>query len=306
MCETPTAGIAPAAYSDRPSTVPGRAVLRTGVSDRWPQTAHSLIGVLQSHGVCKPIAYHHCVKVISASVFGSDPLYLLGAERLVHEAKHFYPDFVVRLYVGESIPAERVLRFRDAGAQVVQVQGDEGYAGTFWRFAALSDPEIEIALFRDVDSVPTEREVAAVNQWLDEGRTFHIMRDHPRHHVFMLAGMWGARTSGAQWVADQLADFEMRAPLGADQYFLRKCVYRRAVRDAVVHDSIFSVERGRKRFPTIRQDGEYVGEVVQLDGSFDEHFRNLCIRVDSSRLLRARVDWNWRLRRIAKTILGRD
>ena len=51
-----------------------------------------------------------------------------------------------------------------------------------WRFLALLDPLVDRMLCRDTDSLVTEREVAAVNQWLDQSTaTFHLMHDHPHH-----------------------------------------------------------------------------------------------------------------------------
>ena len=46
---------------------------------------------------------------------------------------------------------------------------------------------------RDIDSEIIDREVAAVQQWLNSNWTFHVMRDHPSHGGFMLAGLWGAK-----------------------------------------------------------------------------------------------------------------
>ena len=51
-----------------------------------------------------------------------------------------------------------------------------------WRFLPLMDPTVDRMLSRDMDSVITTREVAAVNQWLNENNgTFHLMHDHPFH-----------------------------------------------------------------------------------------------------------------------------
>jgi hypothetical protein len=51
-----------------------------------------------------------------------------------------------------------------------------------WRFLPLMDPMVDRMLCRDMDSVVTAREVAAVHQWLDNSNsTFHWMHDHPYH-----------------------------------------------------------------------------------------------------------------------------
>lgn len=33
----------------------------------------------------------------------------------------------------------------------------------------------------------------AVDEWLESGKMFHVMRDHPGHNMHILCGMWGAR-----------------------------------------------------------------------------------------------------------------
>ena len=54
--------------------------------------------------------------------------------------------------------------------------------------------KVDVAMFRDLDSIISERETAAVAQWLSSKHAFHIMRDHPDHGaVPMMAGMWGVK-----------------------------------------------------------------------------------------------------------------
>jgi hypothetical protein len=62
-----------------------------------------------------------------------------------------------------------------------------------WRFLVMLDPLVDRFMSRDIDSDIIPREVAAVSQWLQSNFTFHVMRDHPSHGGFMLAGLWGAK-----------------------------------------------------------------------------------------------------------------
>lgn len=62
-----------------------------------------------------------------------------------------------------------------------------------WRFLVMLDPLVDRFLSRDIDSEIIPRETAAVRQWLTSNYTFHVMRDHPSHGGFMLAGLWGAK-----------------------------------------------------------------------------------------------------------------
>ena len=68
-----------------------------------------------------------------------------------------------------------------------------GMFGMVWRFLPLLDPSVEVVVSRDLDSRLTTREQAAVEDWLETGLTFHVMRDNPHHGTEILGGMWGAR-----------------------------------------------------------------------------------------------------------------
>ena len=48
---------------------------------------------------------------------------------------------------------------------------------------------------RDLDSLASDREVAAVTEWLRSSRSFHVMRDHPQHGTEILGGTWAYRAS---------------------------------------------------------------------------------------------------------------
>ena len=66
------------------------------------------------------------------------------------------------------------------------------WTGMFWRFLA-ADHLSDIVLSRDTDSRLNKREKAAVDEWLNSDKDFHIMRDHPYHATEILGGMWGCR-----------------------------------------------------------------------------------------------------------------
>ena len=59
-----------------------------------------------------------------------------------------------------------------------------------WRFLPLADPLVDIVLSRDLDSVVNQRELAAVQEWLQSGALFHVMRDHPFHQTEILGQLY--------------------------------------------------------------------------------------------------------------------
>ena len=49
--------------------------------------------------------------------------------------------------------------------------------GDLWRFLPVFDPGVSVVVSRDLDSLLTSREAAAVTQWLEEtSLPFHVMR----------------------------------------------------------------------------------------------------------------------------------
>lgn len=52
-----------------------------------------------------------------------------------------------------------------------------------WRFLPLMDDLVDIIISRDSDSPILQREVDAVQEWLESNSTFHAMRDNPYHCI---------------------------------------------------------------------------------------------------------------------------
>jgi hypothetical protein len=137
------------------------------------------------------------VKVISFSLFGTDPTYTAGALVNAQLAREVYPGWTCRFYVGSSIKLDVISGLEAAGAQVIdRSDWPQDWSALLWRYDTLTDPDIEAHLFRDCDSRLSLREASAVAEWLDSGADFHIIRDHPEHYMPIMAGMWGATAAG--------------------------------------------------------------------------------------------------------------
>lgn len=139
--------------------------------------------------------------------------------------------------------------------------------GMFWRFQPLGDPTVAIFASRDTDSYLSEREVAAVHQWLDSDKQWHIMRDLPQHGSRILGGLWGGKNHLNMTLAIHLRSLllgkQPEPQYGFDQQTLNKVVWPVIRSDAMIHDCYHCEEIEKyghmTPWPTRRKGFTYVG-----------------------------------------------
>lgn len=211
-------------------------------------------------------------KVISYSLWGNNPKYVIGAIENAKQAPEYYPGWDTRFYVGKNTDSSVIHHLSRIGSHVdIRVMPDENpsWSGMFWRFYPIDEPDT-IFISRDCDSRLSEREFAAVQQWLDSDKTYHIMRDHPAHDIEILGGMWGAKPKSGRKPVKDLIDLWLTTKAKkdywqVDQDFLRDVFCKRfdVLVDSFAHDEFFTAYSHGiiKPFPTERIDFEFVGDV---------------------------------------------
>ncbi len=208
--------------------------------------------------------------VISFSLWGNEPMYWFGAKENIKLAVNYFRGWKCRFYVDKNCNKELIESLIAPNSEIILVEKINDYDGMFWRFLASVDPEVNICLSRDCDSRFSDREIAAIIEWLSSDKDFHIMRDHPNHQFPILGGMWGSRNGimkeiGLKHLIKQWGRYDRK---GIDQDFLGQVVYPLVQGNCFEH-SEFNISYGAQihSFPTKRNDYEFVGDV------FDE--RNL-------------------------------
>lgn len=201
-------------------------------------------------------------KVISFSLWGSEPKYINGAIENAKLTKTVYPGWIARFYVGSEISQEIINKLMSEDAEVFIMTEPSCWTSTFWRFYAVQDPEVSVMISRDTDSRLGAREKEAVDQWLNSSYMFHIMRDHPAHATEILAGMWGAKEPIFSIIDYALKTLpRVQNTKQADQIFLRQ-IYQQVYQHSLVHDPYFQ----KKPFPSKRIGADFVGQVYENDG----------------------------------------
>ena len=222
-------------------------------------------------------------KVISFSLWGHDPIYNIGAIKNAELALKIYPGWICRFYVDETVPKETLEHLSAWNhVEIIPMQTpSQNCTGSFWRFLALNDSDVEITIIRDTDSRLNQREKAAVDEWLASPFPFHIMRDHPLHRSKIMGGMWGFKGNLEIKTAinNYVKTHSKSLMKGIDQRFLNDVIYPLAQYQSLVHDEFSE----GKPFPISRQKTEYVGQIFredettisELDDILEQHLRTL-------------------------------
>lgn len=148
-----------------------------------------------------------------------------------------YPGWTVRIHHDDSIfntyygdvltklAAEGLLELVDCG------KAETLCGAMLWRMKPAADRDVSRFICRDVDSMPSAREAAAVSAWVDSELAAHVIHDSPSHTGYM-GGMMGFRADalrdifGSDPYADAIkyagdAGIELNTH-GADQHVLNR------------------------------------------------------------------------------------
>ncbi|MDO4640778.1 MAG: hypothetical protein Q4A84_03620 [Neisseria sp.] len=182
-------------------------------------------------------------KIISFSLFGASSAYCETAVMNAELCPSVYPGWVCCFYIDDSVPEQIVTRLKHFGAETVLVEEAlQSWPATMWRFLAADDENAAYVVFRDADSVISQREAKAVNKWLAGGKLFHTMRDAGTHTELILAGLWGMVAGAVPDMRGKI-DAYLKNPLEsrhfADQFFLREHIWPYAKQSLCAHDRLF-------------------------------------------------------------------
>ena len=204
------------------------------------------------------------MKYLSFSLWGDKPIYNVGAIRNSELWKEIYPDWQMVVYYDNTVPLDTIERLESNGVDCYDMT-DKNLYGMFWRFFAVGLPDSEYCSFRDCDSRISEREKKSVDEWIESGKSLHVMRDHPYHgipygndRIGILGGMWGIKSDVLPLI-DMIDKFRKDKELsyGSDQTFL-KTIYNVLIDDRYTNDDFFE----KIPFTISRINGRFIGERI--------------------------------------------
>jgi hypothetical protein len=216
-------------------------------------------------------------RVISFCLWGKDLKYERGLIENIKLARIYYPDWICWVYLHLPSTNDIVIELSKFDNVKIIIKLDLPIRlrrFMLWRFEPVNDPEVEYLMSRDVDTRISPREVLAVQEWVDSGKSLHIIRDHPQHYPKILGGMYGIKCSSLEkcnWV-DKINKYYEEKGFGTDdQLFLKDYLYDNFTNDRIIHDEIKRYEGDECRPFSIPYEQTFhgIGGYIYEDGSCD-------------------------------------
>ena len=204
--------------------------------------------------------------LIVYSLYGSIPRYMVGAIKNAVLSQR-YPDFDLRFYVGKSVPysVKSTLRlFKNV--ELIEMDQDEDERSMFWRFYALADLNYDYVLVRDVDSRLSDREIDMHQEFVESGKSFHIIKDHPTGHNYVISGgMLASKKSTFHDIDELISIWDPKPAYGNDIVFLEHKVWPRIASDCFIHDEYYNTPGSVKSRTKKKYTLDMVGAAVNED-----------------------------------------
>lgn len=229
------------------------------------------------------------MKLVSYSLYGTNPKYLSGILRNSEQVRDLLPNWQMRVYCSSDVPVETISALVENGCQVILQENHWHPNGMFWRYLPIGEDGISNIAFRDADSRIFPRDVTALDEWIDSNLPVHIIRDHPYHQTPILGGLWGINSERVKMLDFWSLATEFTIEFGEDQRFLSRYVYPRVHTHAFIHDEYFAFEPKSSRNILGFDEHGYLGESFSDEDAVDLELREISSKYFNSVFMRIRI-----------------
>ncbi len=216
-------------------------------------------------------------KVISFSLWGDKPKYLIGANYNAVIARQLFVDdggWICRFYISSDLNPKLVESLKKMDNVEIYKVTDSKINGLFWRFMPpIDDEDVDIFIVRDTDSRLSIREYIAVNEWINSDRGFHIIRDHPHHNNVIMGGMWGMKKINGKFPVDlkyykkTFDEYCRSENWGSDHTWLWEKIAPKIITNCFIHDEVNADITPHLNMPISypRFKEDFIGEIFDYD-----------------------------------------
>lgn len=211
------------------------------------------------------------VNVFSFCLYGPrNPRYYLPLLENIQTIAQYFLGWKAYIYVAPDVDPEYVRVLGTYSNVVLRHTGVLGEPNMIRRFFAIDEPDVELMMVRDADSLIHWRDRWAVYRFLEKTEfVAHTIRDHAHHASRIMGGLWGIRKSAGLVIANEYAEY-MSSPtdLGVahDQNFLGVQLYPKIKDRLWVHYSegnlVHSTKNGEFEMSSRRIFDDESGELI--------------------------------------------
>ena len=177
-------------------------------------------------------------------------------------------DWEMWVYHDKSVNDIILSKLLVLGVKLIDTDIDVKF-GRLWRFLPSSESDIDYFISRDTDSRLSMRDVVSTEEWINSGKEFHIVREHPLgHHWWMNAGMWGCKKGSIINIKKLIEDYSLISTNSNDkffdQYFLEQVIYPLTKNKSLIHAEFCDLEGISTNIKRDRllDDFAFIGESV--------------------------------------------
>lgn len=215
-------------------------------------------------------------KVISFSLFGDDDRYTYGAIKNAELAQTTMPDFECWFYVDETVPKWCIKQLSSFNnTKIIKNTLPNNVPKTLSRFLAFE--KADIIVVRDTDDRMSVRSAVAVQEWIDSGLSFHIIKDHPEgHSALILAGMWGGKGQELRNIKELILSYyetNREISRNSDQEFLANIIYPKILNNCLFHNEFYTPKiLGHSKMIKFSTPNRYPSNYIGVALNKDDYF----------------------------------
>jgi hypothetical protein len=211
------------------------------------------------------------VNVFSFCLYGPrNPRYYTPLIENIQIVAQYFPGWKVYIYLGSDVDPDYVTVLESYSNVVLRPTGVQGEANMISRFMAIDEPNVELMMVRDADSLIHWKDRWAIMEFVSKPEyVAHTIRDHVDHTARIMGGLWGIRKAAGIVIRDEYIDFKNNPidfGIAHDQNFLSARIYPKVLERLLVHGSNQRPRKGEhvEEFPFVWSPNMFCGRIECL------------------------------------------
>jgi hypothetical protein len=197
-------------------------------------------------------------KIISFSLYNSNPENCNGILCNLELSKIIYPDWICRIYYSNEVPIETIEKISHyENVELILINETEKFP-EISKFLSIDDDDVEVMIVRDTDSRLSYREKSCVDEFLNSNFTTHSIRDNISH-TNMNSGLWGIKKNDKIKIKDLYIKLYSLKEDGNENEF-KEIVYSYYEDSCLIHCSNYL-----NTFPVEKTNDFFVGDKWPAD-----------------------------------------